>query len=196
MTKIAHYGLWRSPISIESIFRQPAAPAYPTRFLGNLYWLQALPEEGGRIALMELRDDVVQCLTPSEFNIRSRVHEYGGRCFCLLRDFIVFNNYSDNRLYRQRLELGAIPEAITRNNEHSYGFVDLTPAPSGNHIVAVYEECQGNTENRNEIVVIDLQEPSSEPRTLISGGDFYAAPDISPAGDQIIWMEWDHPNMP
>ena len=196
MNKFAHYGLWRSPISIESIFRQPAAPAYPTRYLGHLFWLQALPEEGGRIALMELRDDGIQCLTPSEFNIRSRVHEYGGKCFCLMGDFIVFNNYSDNRLYRQQLEPGAIPEAITDNDEHSYGFVDLVPFPSGDHIVAVYEEHQSDTENRNKVVVIDLQKPASEPRTLISGCDFYAAPDISPTGDQIIWLEWDHPNMP
>ena len=196
MKKTAHYGLWRSPISIESIFRQPAAPAYPCYLGGRLYWLQALPEEGGRIALMVLTEDGAQCLTPPEFNIRSRVHEYGGKCFCLIKDSVVFNNYYDNRLYRQSLDPSAAPEPITPEDGGGYGFVDLIPSPSGDYIVAVSEKSEDGAENQNQIVVVNLESPSHEPQILLSGCDFYAAPDISPDGDQIIWMEWDHPNMP
>ena len=196
MTETAHYGLWRSPISIESIFRQPAAPAYPCYFSGRLYWLQALPEEGGRVALMVLEEDGAQCLTPQAFNIRSRVHEYGGKCFCLLNDSIVFNNYVDNRLYRQVLEPGAVPEPITNDDRAGHGFVDLVASPAGDFIVAVSEKSEEGAENRNHIVAVNMERSSHEPQILISGRDFYAAPAISPDGDQIIWIEWDHPNMP
>ena len=196
MPEIKHYGLWRSPISIESIFRQPSVPAYPIRHRNQVYWLQALPEEGGRIALMQLLNHKAQCLTPKEFNIRSRVHEYGGRCFCLLEDSVVFNNFADNRLYRQRLQPGAIPEPITPIDDESYGYADLVPFGRGGHVVAVTERKIPRAENRNLIVLVQIWASLTQPQELISGSDFYACPSVSPAADEITWLEWDHPNMP
>ena len=31
---------------------------------------------------------------------------------------------------------------------------------------------------------------------LVTGGDFVAAPRVSPAGDRLAWVTWDHPSMP
>jgi hypothetical protein len=41
-------------------------------------WLEARPAEGGRIALVEWRDGRLGELTPAGFNVRTRLHEYGG----------------------------------------------------------------------------------------------------------------------
>ncbi|MGI9317221.1 MAG: alpha/beta hydrolase family protein [bacterium] len=196
MPKISRYGLWNSPISIDSLFRQPSVPAYPTRHLGQLYWLQALPDEGGRIALMQLQQGKSVCLTPEEFNIRSRVHEYGGKCFCLLGDSIIFNNFTDSRLYRQVLEPSAVPQPITAIDESCCGFVDLVPLDDGKHILAVAEHSAPQAENQNRIVAVNVTQSLSEVWGLISGSDFYASPVVSPIGNQIAWLEWDHPNMP
>lgn len=196
MTEVKHLGLWRSPISVESIFRQPSAPAYPTQYRSQLYWLQALPEEGGRIALMQMLNGKTHCLTPKEFNIRSRVHEYGGRCFCLLEDSVVFNNFADNRLYRQRLHPRAIPEPVTPIDESSCGYADLVPFRSGSHVVAITEHKVPEAENRNLIVLVQIGASLTQPQELISGSDFYICPSVSPAADEITWLEWDHPNMP
>ena len=35
-----------------------------------------------------------------------------------------------------------------------------------------------------------------EPRTIVGGHDFFAAPRISPDGSRLAWLTWDHPHMP
>ena len=102
------YGLWRSQMAPQELLSQPSAPMYPFRHRGRLYWLEALTEEGGRIALMTQRKSGAnsgesRCLTPAPFNIRTSAHEYGGRCFCVFGERIVFNNFADGRVYRQDL---------------------------------------------------------------------------------------------
>ncbi len=65
-----------------------------------------LPKCGnrGRIALMQenLAGEPIY-ITPGGFNIRTAVHEYGGRCFCLVGDSIIFNNYVDGQLCWQSI---------------------------------------------------------------------------------------------
>lgn len=196
MSTIKRYGLWTSPISIEAVFRQPASPSYPFRHRGNLYWLQMLPEEGGRIAVMKWMDEEPVCLTPLEFNIRTKVHEYGGKCFCLLGDTIVFNNFVDGRLYRQALEPNSTPVAITAEDDSSCGYADIVAMNCGRHVVAVFEQAVLESENSNQIVMVNVESSQAIPSVLISGCDFYAAPAISQEGDSIAWIEWNHPNMP
>jgi hypothetical protein len=31
---------------------------------------------------------------------------------------------------------------------------------------------------------------------LVGGHDFFASPRLSPDGSRLIWLAWDHPNMP
>ncbi len=196
MSSIKRYGLWTSPISIEAVFGQPASPSYPFRHHGNLYWLQILPEEGGRTAVMKWVDEEAVCLTPPEFNIRTKVHEYGGKCFCLLGDFLVFNNFIDGRLYRQVLEPNSAPVPITADNDSSCGYADIVAMSCGRHVVAVFEQAVAGSQNSNQIVTVNVDSSQAIPSVLVSGCDFYAAPVISKEGDRIAWIEWNHPNMP
>src|SRR5947208_3297448 len=49
----------------------------------------------------------------------------------------------------------------------------------------------------NTIVAVDLRQPGHEPgRVLVSGHDFVSAPRLSPDGRRLLWLAWDHPNMP
>ena len=55
---------------------------------------------------MEYMRDV----TPTGFNARTRVHEYGGGDYTVADGTIVFSNFADQRLYRQ--SIGARAAAV------------------------------------------------------------------------------------
>ena len=46
----------------------------------------------------------------------------------------------------------------------------------------------------NEIVGVDLDD--GEETVLVTGNDFYSSPRLSPDGSKLVWLTWNHPNMP
>src|SRR3546814_12091841 len=54
---------------------------------------------------------------------------------------------------------------------------------------------RGSVDVVNEIVRLPTSEPS-EPELLVSGPDFLACLRVSPDGEQLCWIDWDHPRMP
>ena len=50
-------------------------------------------------------------------------------------------------------------------------------------------------EPTNEVVRI-ATEGEESPEVIASGHDFYAAPRLSPDGNRLTWLAWDHPRMP
>ena len=177
------YGLWNSDVAIESLIEQASPPAYPFKNQGALYWLEAQPREAGRIALMRAHSSSASpiCITPENFNIRTAVHEYGGRCFCVVGDSIIFNNYKDGNLYRQTLppperspESNSAPQRLSRNPapHRCCGYADLVavgrfsaPAKSalppsmavgGAFIIGIMETAEDNGPHCNRIVALPL----------------------------------------
>ena len=43
-------------------------------------------------------------LTPQGFNVRTRVHEYGGGAYIVAGGEIYFSNFQDQRVYRRRVQ--------------------------------------------------------------------------------------------
>lgn len=161
-----------------------------------VFWLESRPLEGGRSVLVR-RDASGQVVdvTPAGFNLRTRVHEYGGIPFAILVDHVYFSNFVDQRLYRQVLD-GGEPEAITPEppSPGAHRYADLAFTPDGRQIVCVRERHEPD-DVFNEIVALPV-DGSSDPRILVQGNDFYAFPRVSPDGQRIAWTTWNHPNMP
>jgi dipeptidyl aminopeptidase/acylaminoacyl peptidase len=66
---------------------------------------------------------------------------------------------------------------------------------SRNRLIAVCEDhTTSDTEPANLIVAVDLANGSVTP--LVEGADFYSNPRVSPDGKQLLWLSWNHPNMP
>ena len=64
-------------------------------------------------------------------------------------------------------------------------------------MIVVYEKEFVDKENENYIAIIDaLTEEVQEPKILAKGYDFYFDPIISPDGNQLAWLQYNHPNMP
>lgn len=195
--EIAPFGAWRSPVDARAVARAGRRLGAPTIAPdGAVWWAEGRPTEGGRVVLMRCEPgSEAEDVTPEGCNVRTRVHEYGGGAWTLAgSDTVIFSNFADQRLYRQRL--GESPEALTPEPPESAGmrYADARVTPNGSSMVCV-RESHGDGEAVNEIVAISLEQPD-EPTPLASGRDFYSFPRVSPDGKWLAWTCWDHPNMP
>ncbi|HET8814902.1 MAG TPA: S9 family peptidase [Solirubrobacterales bacterium] len=194
---VAPYGSWRSPIDAATVARagrRLGAPALAAD--GAVWWAEGRPAEGGRVVLMRRPPGgEAQVVTPDDVNVRTRAHEYGGGAWCLAEnDLFLFVDFSDQRLYRQRL--GEEPVAISPDPPAPgvLRYADLRVAPNGRTVLCV-RETHSEGEAVNEIVGLGL-DGAGEPEVLASGRDFYSFPRVSPDGEWLAWTCWDHPNMP
>ena len=193
----APFGTWRSPISAEMVSAGAVSLMQPHLHEGVAYWLEGRPAEGGRSVLV--RADAFsepEDVTPSGFNVRTTVHEYGGGAYLLHEGSVYFSNFADQRLYRQ--DAGGDPVPITPDTGGRDRYADGRVTPDGRSLVCVRErhpEPDDPSGVVNELVTLP-PDGSSEPRTIRSGRDFYSTPRIAPDGSWLSWLEWDLPWMP
>ena len=182
-------GTWPSPISAAVV----AAGSVPLSQLAcdgtDLYWLEGRASEGGRTTLLRKRGGAVTELTPAPFNVRTRVHEYGGGAFHVSSGTVWFSHFADNVLYVQR---GAdAPVALTRPGKQR--FADFVFDARHERLVSVCEDHTGAGYPVNTLVTVARD---GTVRTLVEGSDFYSSPRLSPDGRQLAWLSWDLPRMP
>ena len=187
----APYGSWTSPIDAARI--ATSGVRLSQVLAGDtVHWQEMRPAEGGRCTVVQWRDGEATGRVPAPFNVRTRVHEYGGGSYLVDGDAVVFANFTDQRLYRAMP--GAPPAPITPEADVRYadGVVDL----NRRRIVCVREDhSQGDREAVNAIVALD-PDAHHTGDALVAGNDFYAAPRFSPDGSQFAWLTWNHPAMP
>jgi dipeptidyl aminopeptidase/acylaminoacyl peptidase len=165
---------------------------------GRVCWLEGLPQEGGRVVVVDAAADGTRRVrTPAGFNVRSRVHEYGGGACAAQGDTLWFSNFADHRAYEQVGE--AMPRPLTP--EGRLRFADFEPDGRHRRLIAVCEDHGAapgvaHAEPTNRLVAIALDGAPTAPRVLAEGADFYAAPRLSPDGRQLAWLQWQHPHMP
>lgn len=188
------YGTWPSALDADTI---AGIPSYAFSGLSvawpRLRWLEARPAEGGRLALVEWQDGATAELTPEGFNVRTRVHEYGGGALWFHGDTAFCSSFGDGRVYRidDRTATAVTPDPPEPS---SLRYADGNVTPDGRVVVCVCERHESG-EVHNELVAFPA-DGSAAPRIVASGHDFYAAPRISPDGSRVAWICWDHPRMP
>jgi dipeptidyl aminopeptidase/acylaminoacyl peptidase len=158
----------------------------------DVFWSEVRPAEQGRTVVVHLAaDGTRRDLTPPAYNVRTRVHEYGGGAFCIGDGWLCFCNDADQRVYRQPIAGGA-PEPITP--EGRLRFADLTFDRSRQRLLAVCEDHSRPGEPVNTLVALALDGAGITP--IASGRDFFASPAPSADGRWLAWIAWDHPHMP
>src|SRR5918912_3048839 len=98
---VAPYGSWRSPITADLIVAETVGLDHVSLDGDDTYWIESRPTEGGRSVLVRSTADGDRSdVTTAPFNVRSRVHEYGGGAYAVRDGVVVFSHFADNRLYR------------------------------------------------------------------------------------------------
>src|SRR5438105_13230255 len=202
--RIAPYGSWASPITSDLIVASSIGLGDILVDEGDIYWIESRPLERGRSVVVRCSQNggPVDVTPPipadggDAFNVRSRVHEYGGGAYLVSGGVLCFCNDADQRLSRQ--EPGGLPVPITeapskpRGLRYADGVID---AARGRMIWVREDHTTSAAEPVNTVVEVVLDGSRPE-RVLVAGGDFYAAPRISPDASRLAWLEWHHPNMP
>lgn len=172
---------------------------------GHLFWLEGRPQEQGRTTLLMRpagpREAAPVELTPSPWNLRSRLHGYGGGAWATDGTTVVFVHEGDRQLWRLDLgngpDLGPAPQRLTDPVEASQGegpcgeraFADgLLDVPRSRWLGVM--EANGP----DQLVAVDLA--GGAPQTLHVAKDFCGSPALSPTGSHLAWLEWQQPFMP
>jgi len=193
------FGSWPSLITAESL-TQGSLGLGEVQFDGpDLCWLQASPTDGGRVSLWRRsggQGAVREAeLTPAPYNVRSRVHEYGGGGFAAAAGMAVFANFEDNLLHLVSGRTQNEPRRLTGDSELRYAALRLYPERG--LIIAVREDHRdADREAINTVIARRIADgPEVADTVLAAGADFYASPELSADG-RLAWVEWDHPDMP
>ncbi len=177
--KNLRYGAWPSPLTAARVTAGALRLDQIQVDDHDVYWLEGRASEGGRNVIVRWTPADPVDVTPPDFNVRTRVHEYGGAAYTVHNGAVYFSNFSDQRVYRQAA--GEAPVAMT---EPGAMWADYRVDAARHRLIGVRE--------LNGVNVI----AAIPDRVLLEGADFYSDPLVSPDGKFLAWLQWNHPNMP
>jgi dipeptidyl aminopeptidase/acylaminoacyl peptidase len=196
MKKSSPYGSWKSPITSDLIVSESIRLGQIRVDGEDLYWVENRPKEGGRYVIVRRTPDGSwSSLTSPPINVRTRVHEYGGGAYLVDNGVLYYSNFSDQRLYQQTP--GDAPRPLTSKQKMFYA--DTIMDQKRNRLISIREDhTHSDQQPINTIVSIHLREQPEDQvgQILVQGSDFYSNPRLSPDGQFLTWLSWNHPNMP
>jgi len=202
--------LWDSPINSESIFESKKTISNLQAWKDGLLFLITEPSEGNINVLMYSdTNSVTKRVSPKGFNIRSKIHEYGGRPFTADGDDIFYCNFNDQEIYSQSFlsasNTFSSPVAMTDSHGDKVRYADLSIDRKRNRLIAVREDHRfiktSVDEAKNSLIAlalntVELPTGTEAQTTLFEGSDFLSSPNISEDGENLAFTAWQHPNMP
>ncbi len=186
---IAEYGSWQSKITAETVATKSIKFGFSEIDGDTIYYEEIRPENDGKSSLVKQKigKEPVDLL-PKQYNVRTRIHEYGGKSFFVKEKEIYFVNFNDQRIYKID---GNIVTHLTEGENFRYA--DIVFDKEKNCLYSVQEEHKKEAVI-NSVIKIDLKTKAKT--TIASGRDFYASLTLSLDNKKLAFISWNHPNMP
>jgi dipeptidyl aminopeptidase/acylaminoacyl peptidase len=213
----APYSSWPSPITADLIVKEVISIGEVRLDNLDVYWLEGRPGEQGRyVVVHERQDGAIVDITPPfregepYFNVCTHVYQYGGGAWLVDDGVLYFSNFSDGRLYRQDIDGGPplplTPDLRLWDGQPAQHYADGVIDQARKRWIGVLEdwsEVDPNSEDPrrrypiHSIAALDLTPGQQDPGTaMVAGHDFFGSPRLSPDGQKLAWLAWDHPRMP
>jgi len=195
------YLQWESSLSVEEVFAGAESATFPTLLAdGSILFLTSLKAEQSRSVLVHRREGHDRVITPAPFDLQTRVNEYGGKPFWLVKDQIIFANKGDQCLYHQALdeilaEQDSEPQALTHTGNALWMYTDLH-AVGNQHYLCIAERENSLDHSANKMALVGIDVTKGRPVVLLDGVDFYSNLVVNAQQTQLAWVQWQHPNMP
>ncbi len=218
----AAYGAWPSPFSARDTVTAGTVRSVPVVDGRSVWWLEARPGDGGRLTLVRGEAGEVVDVSAAGANVRTAFHEYGGGAVGVGGGIALLVDHADQRVHRvdvtsgeQGVELTA-PRPVTPDAGGRVRWSCLRIDVSRGSAFCLREDQRDpSVEPVTSLVRIDLDGPNEDfgvellagKRRLVDGEgsegggedlpgpDFVLDPVLSPGGQRIAWLQWDHPNM-
>ncbi|WP_299806750.1 prolyl oligopeptidase family serine peptidase [uncultured Shewanella sp.] len=188
---VAEYGSWESPVTPEDVYDLADDISDVRATTQGIYFVQSNANNEGKKGVYRIDlDGSLNKVVSSNFNIRSKVHEYGGSPFVAIGHSLFATKSSDQILYR--IAPNQAPFALTPHATRHAGCIEN---PKASRLICIREDHRAEGEPVNSLVGINLSY-ADEGTSLVTGADFYAKPVLSPDQSQLAWVSWNHPNMP
>jgi len=149
----APYGSWKSPISSKALVAETIGVSAASFDGDGICWQESRPSDKGRnVVVRRDRHGAITDLTPAPFNVRTRVHEYGGGSYVAAAGSVFFANFADQRVYR--LDAGQPARPITPKAACRYA--DFSVDLQRGLLFCVREDHRGKGEAVNTLVTLKL----------------------------------------
>ncbi|MES1950579.1 peptidase S9 prolyl oligopeptidase active site domain-containing protein [Salinisphaera sp. S4-8] len=192
---IRPYGSWPSAITADNVAaagrKLSDVCIDRARATPGPYWIESRPEEAGRNTIMALEaQGAAVSLLDAPLSARSAVHEYGGAAFTVHDGTLWFVNAADQVIYRRAVDGTITPVSAP---DDAARFADLQYDPHHARLFVVAETPRADAEPKATIETIAAD---GTRQVVAEGHDFYASPRLAPDGKRLVWLAWNHPDMP
>ena len=191
---VSPYGSWKSPITSDLVVQSAIGLDQVALDGDTIYWTEIHPQKQGRYLLHRAAPDGAHApVTPDDgrFNVRTRVHEYGGGAFAVADGTVLFSNFSDQRLYRQR---DGEPIPI-----HAAGAEAGSTAPcptacfASGRFICVREDHTERGAKRSTPSWRSTSQANRPRRCSSPATTSMRRQRLSPDGRRLAWLAWNHP---
>ncbi|MFI0741034.1 prolyl oligopeptidase family serine peptidase [Streptomyces sp. NPDC021100] len=205
-------GTWPSPVDAALVAEHGGRPDFAGWVGDDVWWVAGRPTEGGRRALVRRRPDGGEAVAlPAPWDVRTRVHEYGGRAWAGTAragggPLLVFAHGPDQRLYAWEPDgPDPSPRPLTPTSAVGGGlrWADPVLRPERGEVWCVLEEFTGagSGDVRRLLAAVPLDGRAAGDRSAVreltdDRHRFVTGPRLSPDGRRVAWLAWDHPRMP